>query len=161
MTNTKTQLQLQAYLDGELGWLATWRVQRRLAADPEARALVARLETLKRAIVENEPERAVNESREFYWSKIARQIQHMQPQQPEPARPLQPDFWPRRLFVHALATACVALLIGLAVVHFTGRTNYTVGMHEVVVAVADPGAITYRDHATGVTLVWFSYPAQN
>ena len=28
-------------------------------------------------------------------------------------------------------------------------------------ALADPGAFTYRDYASGTTLVWLSYPAEN
>jgi len=160
--DSKTQLKLQAYLDGELRGLRAWRMQRRLASDPEARALAAELETIKRVIAENEPGHAVPESREFYWSKIARQLQQIQSRLPEPGLPArQPAFWPRQLLVPVLATACAALLIGLAVIHFTSRSSYPIGRHEVVVAVADPGAVTYRDHATGVTLVWFSYPAQN
>lgn len=163
MMDSKTQLKLQAYLDGELSGLGAWRMQRRLASDPEARALVAKLETIKRTIAENEPARTVPESREFYWSKIEKQIQQLQPQLPKPDRPVQrPAFWPRQLLVPVLATACAALLVGLAVIHFASRSSYPIGRHEVVVvAVADPGAVTYRDHATGVTLVWFSYPAQN
>jgi hypothetical protein len=32
---------------------------------------------------------------------------------------------------------------------------------EFETAIADPGALVYRDYARKTTLVWFSYPAEN
>ncbi|MCS7336987.1 MAG: hypothetical protein NZ739_01935 [Verrucomicrobiae bacterium] len=161
MKELKTQLELQAYVDGQLGPLATWRVERKVASDPEARALIARFEALKRMLAANELERCVPEPREFYWSAIARQIELLQLRQRASGKPARPALWLRRLFVPALATAAIALLIGVAALQFNSSPARSVSRHEVVVAVADPGAVTYRDHASGVTLVWFSYPAQN
>ncbi len=161
MMDEKTQLKLQAYIDGELSGLAAWRMQRRLASDPEARALASKFETLKRVLIENEPAGSVPESHEFYWSKIARQIQQLQEHKPEPELAVQPAYPFRRVLVPALATACAALLVGLAILHFATPPRTTIGRYEVVVGLADPGAVTYRDHAAGITLVWFSYPAQN
>lgn len=161
MIDKQTQLQLQAYVDGELSRLAAWRMQHRLASDPEARTFVAKLETLKQITVHNEPHHTVPETHQVYWTRIAQLIQQHQPQQADQIKPMQLLFLPRRILMPAVATVCTVLLVGLAIIHLVTKHTCPIGKHEVVVAVADPGAITYRDHATGVTLVWFSYPAQN
>lgn len=67
-------LELQAYLDGELSGRAARRVEAWLAQDPEAQALAAELRQTKALLAGYEPQVVVPESREFYWSKIARAI---------------------------------------------------------------------------------------
>jgi anti-sigma factor RsiW len=69
------QLELQALLDGELDAATAARVEARLARDAEASALLGELRMMKTALAQNEPEAKVPESRDFYWSKIAREIE--------------------------------------------------------------------------------------
>lgn len=69
------QLELQALLDGELDAPTAARVEARLAGDAEGRALLGELRMLKTVLAQNEPEAKVPESRDFYWSKIAREIE--------------------------------------------------------------------------------------
>ena len=45
MSEQSIQL-LEAYHDGELGWLGRWRARRLLARDADARAILASLETV-------------------------------------------------------------------------------------------------------------------
>ncbi len=52
--NERRMHELHAYHDGELGWLARWRVERRLARDPEARAELAGLADLGDLLREGE-----------------------------------------------------------------------------------------------------------
>jgi anti-sigma factor RsiW len=70
----KQALKLQAYLDGELSGRAARRVAAWLAQDPEAQALANELRQTKALLAGYEPDARVPESREFYWSKIARAI---------------------------------------------------------------------------------------
>lgn len=106
-------LELQAYLDGELTGRAARRVAAWLAQDPEAQALAAELRQTKALLAGYEPEAVVPESREFYWSKIARAIAAAEAQ---PARAAGLWSWLadwRRALVPVSGLA-VALILALA-----------------------------------------------
>jgi len=61
---------LHAYHDGELGTLDRWRMKRRLARDPAARAELARLTELRRLVRELATARAAPD----LWSGIAARL---------------------------------------------------------------------------------------
>lgn len=160
MMDLNAKLRLQAHLDGELSGRKARRVEQWLASDGEAQMLAEELRRTKNALAGNEPTVCVPETREFYWSKIQREIERQRTQRPAPFWGKMGVRW-KRVFLPALSAACVAIVAGLAVRHFgtgpsTGRDRC-----EVVAALSDSGAVTYRDHAAGVTLVWLSYPSQN
>src|SRR5580693_2157170 len=69
------QLKVQAWLDGELPDREARRIGEWVAGDAEASALAAELGCLSKAMHRNETAGALGEGREFYWSKIERQIQ--------------------------------------------------------------------------------------
>lgn len=147
------QLRLQAFLDGELSEAEARDVAKWLARDREATALLGELRMTRQALVGFEVGVTLPESREFFWSKIERQIS---PDFPVAAANKRWDFlfsW-RRYLVPAGAAAAVLLatIIGL----MSGSQNSTVET-----AVADPAAFTYHDFSKRTTLVWFSYPAEN
>src|SRR5713101_6879485 len=73
--NQKSELRLQSYLDGELSPREARRVAEWLGRNPEAQALLGELKMARTALAGNEPELHLPESREFYWSKIRREIQ--------------------------------------------------------------------------------------
>ena len=148
-----TQLKLQGYLDRELPEAQPREIANWLAQDREAVALLAELRNTRQAMVGLEMGVTLPDSREFFWSKIEREI--CRQEQPEPApRPLSVLAAWRRFLVPAGAVAALAMaaLIGL----FSGSQGPTPEM-----AVADPGAFIYRDFSAGTTLVWLSYPAEN
>jgi hypothetical protein len=97
-------------------------------------------------------------SREFYWSKIERDIRRLSP--PTPARS-EPGLWAKlRLLI--LPTAALAALV---VVIVTGHLNPTPAASKKVAdpdtptvetALASTDATTYRDTSEGTTLVWFT-----
>ena len=81
------QLKLQAFLDGELSENDSREVAAWLARDADATALVGELRNTRQALAGFEPALKVPESREFYWSKIQREIQHREPETvPAPGR---------------------------------------------------------------------------
>lgn len=147
------QLKLQAYLDGELPEPEAREVARWLAEDQQAVLLLAELRNTRQALAGFENGRTLPESREFFWSKIAREIEAHPETAPVSPRPSRFASWQRFLLpAGAAAALAVAILAGL---------NAESGGSGSEMAVADPGAMTYHDFASRTTLVWLSYPAEN
>jgi anti-sigma factor RsiW len=73
------ELELQAWLDGELSAPEARRIRRKIAGDAEARRLAAELQAIKSALAGNEMARTVPETRALYWDKIERQIRRPAP----------------------------------------------------------------------------------
>jgi anti-sigma factor RsiW len=148
------QLKLQAFLDGELPENEARDAAALIARDSNAAALVAELRHTRQAFAQYQPGLKVPESREFYWSKIHREIQHLEPAprtRPE-ASPLITLF--RRLLVPTSTVAIVALAAVLA-----GLLRPS-GGPDTDMMVADADTFTYHDYANGTTLVWVSFPGE-
>jgi hypothetical protein len=73
------ELELQAWLDGELSAPEARRIGPKIVGDAEAGRLITELQAIKRALAGNEIVRAVPETRALYWGKIERQIQRPAP----------------------------------------------------------------------------------
>lgn len=161
------QLKLQAFLDGELPErevreLLAWRQH-----DADADALLTELKNTCQAMVNAEPPLKVPEAREFFWSKIEREIQRLDPQAaaaPEPAV----FATLRRWLLPAVAVG--ALVIAGLIAHFYASSGIVETVADadaplVETTLANSDATTYRDASEGTTLVWFSSadasPAQN
>src|SRR5437588_5828731 len=82
--NLESELELQSYLDGELSDRQARNIAERVAGDDQARLLLAELKMTKAALAEGELEIHVPETREFYWSKIQREIERAETAQPAP-----------------------------------------------------------------------------
>jgi anti-sigma factor RsiW len=152
------QLKLQALLDGELPKAEASEVTNWVAQDREAAALLGELRRTRDALAGTETGVHLPESREFFWSKVQREIQRLEAPAPKPAQPSYLTIF-RRLLVPA-STVAVVLIAGLVLI----RSTLTPGLTTTSVletAVADSGAFTYRDYSAGATLVWLSYPADN
>jgi anti-sigma factor RsiW len=148
------QLKLQAYLDGELPQKEVRVLAEKLARDADAAALLVELRQTRDALAGFEEEIRLPESREFFWSKIEREIERAE--KPAPMPTVIP--WAarlRRFLVPATAMALLAIA-GLVTVRQEGSSG-----GEIETSLADPGAFTYRDYNSGTTLVWLSYPAEN
>jgi anti-sigma factor RsiW len=151
------QLKLQAYLDGELSSGEAQAMTELLAQDAAARDLLVELTNTRAALLSHESEIKVPDSREFYWSKIRRQIDREE--QAAPAiKSVSIMERLRRLLVPAGTVA--ALMLGVMIIQQQlGQGGFSAmeadGNHE------DSEAFTYRDYETGTTLVWLSYPAEN
>jgi len=76
--NRDLELKLQAYVDGELPESEAQGLAKWIAEDKEAQALMSELKTARAILSGNEPEFSLPESREFYWSKIQREIQRLE-----------------------------------------------------------------------------------
>lgn len=157
MMDYDAQLKIQAYLDGELPEEEARAVANQLAQDREAVALLAELRQTRQSMSRFEAGIRVPESREFYWSKIEREINRLE-STPVVSAP-EPSLWARfrRMLVPVAATALLAVagVLGLQIFRSGGVGGLA------ATTVADSGALTYRDYSSGTTLVWLSYPAEN
>lgn len=147
------QLRLQAYLDGELPSGEARDVAALLARDSAARDLLAELTHTRDAIRLHEADIKVPESREFYWSKIRRQIDREEQAAPV-VRTISFMERLRRMLVPAGAVAafCIAVMLTLPRTNRIGDTFADAG---------DAVAFTYHNYDSGTTLVWLDYPEEN
>ena len=152
------QLKLQAFLDGELPEGEANKVADWVARDREAACLLEELRNTRGALAGFEAGIQLPESREFFWSKVQREIQRREAPAPKSApTPLLALL--RRFLVPASALA-VILVAGAVLIRPAGPFDHahTAGIET---ALADAGAFTYHDYSAGATLVWLSYPADN
>jgi anti-sigma factor RsiW len=150
------QLKLQALLDGELPEDEASEVAKWVAQDREAAALLEELRNTRGALAGFGAEVRLPESRQFFWSKVEREIQRLETPAPKPARESYLAMV-RRFLVPASAVAAV-VIAGLMLNRSAGPSGLMVAA-EIETALADSGAFTYRDYSAGTTLVWLSYPA--
>jgi anti-sigma factor RsiW len=156
------QLKVQAFLDGELPDSDSREVAAWLARDADASALLGELKNTRNALKEfDRPATAgvkLPESREFYWSKIKREIERAAP---APASEPKASLfaWFRRALM-PLGTVAALALVGLVAVHTFSGSQHPIPMTANVM-LGDSGAFTYRDDSQDMTVVWLSYPAEN
>ncbi len=156
--NRELQLKLQAGVDGELTGEDARRMEALVAGDREAASLVGDLRMTRTVLTQNEPERAVPASREFYWSQIRRGIERGDVAESVPAAPEGMDvFWGalRRFMVPASGLALVMLVAALSVKYFSPTSlEEAVQMIEVENLSEDMSSISYRSHADKMFVVY-------
>jgi negative regulator of sigma E activity len=142
------QLKLQAYLDGELPESEAREVAKVLAQDQEAVLLLGELRNTRQALKGSESLLQIPESRDFYWSKISREIERLdRPASVEQKRP----------FIFRLQRYLVPVTGALAVAVFLGITlfgNSGTALGETELTTEEMGAITFRSESEGMTTVW-------
>jgi|SRR6185369_6602046 hypothetical protein len=144
------QLKLQAYLDGELSGRETRAVEELVARDAAAQNLLAELRFTKTALAGNEPEIKLPESREFYWSKIEREIQRLETV-PATRGTNWFTWWWRRYWIPFSGFAVMmALLLG-TVNQYLFRSPV---LEEIDNPSEETGAFTFRSDKERMTVVW-------
>jgi hypothetical protein len=141
------QLKVQAWLDGELPDHEARRFAEWVAGDAEASALASELGCVKQAMLGNETAAALDDSREFYWSKIERQIQREAGLQGKAAIPWYARW--RRYLAPAIGVAALACLMVVAV-----KQNETPTFDEVSSTIDGMEAVTFHDQSSQMTVVW-------
>src|SRR4051812_27633457 len=121
--NNDQQLKLQSYLDGELSPRENQQVTEWLAADNDARALLAELKNTTTALSGNELEIKLPEGRDFYFSKIQRQIEREAQAQKQQAPVREPFFVALRRYFLPLAGALGAVILFAMVSQQMNPTN--------------------------------------
>jgi anti-sigma factor RsiW len=154
---SEQQLKLQALLDGELGEKEARETASWVARDAEASDLLRELRQTSQALADFEPEQKVPESREFFWARIERGIQQLEPAPASP-QPVSVLALLRRFLVPACALVAL-VFIGMIAGLQSGILRP--GQRpETEMALGDSGTFTYHDYANGTTLVWLDYPAE-
>ncbi len=156
--NEEQQLKLQAFLDGELPEFETREILAWIQRDGAAAALLAELKNTRAAMVKSEPPLSLPESREFFWSKIEREIQRQEPRIVSPPRASIFAGW-RRFLLPASAMATIVIAGMFAHFHAPKTVVETVADADtttVETTLANSDATTYRDASEGTTLVWFT-----
>jgi anti-sigma factor RsiW len=154
------QLKLQAFLDGELPENEAREILAWTQRDPAAAALLAELENVSHALARAELISTLPESRGFFWAKIEREIQRLEPEK-IPAQEISIFKKLRKLLLPASG---FAILIAAGVTaHFifsapkaVVETEAEADTASVETSLADADATTYRDESEGTTLVLFS-----
>lgn len=153
--NPEFELKLQAYLDKELSPADAAEVGRQLANDAEGQALLEELRNTSAAMAVGELEIKLPETREFYWSKIAREIERLE----KPARAAAPKVswfaWARN-HLKPLTGVAILLCVGAIAMLHSHRPGAQFGVMEM--ASDDMSAYTFRDQQQKMTMVWFYDP---
>jgi anti-sigma factor RsiW len=156
MIDHNLQLKIQAFLDGELTGPEARDVAALIAANPEASALHAELKNTRLALKGAEADVKVPETREFYWSRISREISQLEK---APAEPSAPSPWQILAgWLKPLGAVAVVAIVGVLVWQ---QMAQSVPKADVMTAQVDDDTITFQDDTAGVTFVWLNYPAEN
>jgi hypothetical protein len=154
--NVDVGIKLQAYLDGELTGREAQQVAALIESDAEARALLGELQRTHTMLKGNEPELRLPESREFFWSKIEREISLLEPAAAvEVAEPAWLLFLRRHL--RAIAGTSVAAVLVMFVafqMNIVPRELF----EEIDNPLDDTGAFSFRSESQKMTLVWIANP---
>jgi anti-sigma factor RsiW len=153
--NVDLGIKLQAYLDGELAGSDARAVASLIETDAAARDLFAELQQTRSLLRANEPEFHLPESREFFWSKIEREISR-----PEAAVPSEAFSWFAFLRRHlgAATGACVALALALFVAFQMNWVSPDI-FEEIENPLEETGSFSFRSESQQMTLVWISNPS--
>lgn len=154
--NVDVGIKLQAYLDGELTGREAQTVASLIENDAEARALFAELQQTRSLLKANEPEFRLPESREFFWSKIEREIARLDRAPVGSHTPGWIVFLRRHLaaLTGTSVAACLALFMAF-------QMNWVSPdlFEEIENPLDDAGAFSFRSESQQMTLVWISNPA--
>ncbi len=153
--NLDLGIKLQAYLDGELTEGEANQVKVLLDQDVNARALLGELQETRTLLQENEPEFRLSDSRDFYWSKIEREIERLEA---APARSATPAW---RLFLRNHFAAVSGIAVAASVVLFMALQMNIVSpamFEEIDNPLDDSPSFSFRSESQQMTLVWISNP---
>jgi anti-sigma factor RsiW len=106
--NRELQEKIQAWVDGELDASEARRIADLTQSDPSALALANNLRGFRDLVRQHPPERAVDASRDFYWSRIRQGIERAETIRPARTTPkTAPN--PARWLAWFIPSAVVAL----------------------------------------------------
>jgi anti-sigma factor RsiW len=150
--NCETEIKLQAYLDGELSPDEAREMMRALDQDSEARALYRELQWAKELLSGNELEFKVPETREFYWSKIQREILR----QSEAATVREKNGgvpWWLRIAVPVAGAVTLVMLVISANLNSDSKLEQRY-VQEIESPLQEASVISFYSQSAGMTVVW-------
>jgi len=153
MIKHETELKLQAYLDGELVPGEAGAIAECLTRDAEARALFEELKATRTLLGGNELEIKLPESREFFWSKVRRQIER---EEQKPAAAQERASTAAR-WIRFLAPAGALAALALFVVVSLRNSEPLLALddsHEIETPLEETSSFSFRSEAAAMTVVW-------
>jgi hypothetical protein len=152
--NHDFEIKLQAWLDGELPEEEASSFLLTAKGDPQAMRLLDELKAVKTALSDNEIERPVPASREFYWSQIQSQIRRQETVSlPSLSRLGSLLVRWRRLLAPMTGAALGAVLLAVTLNHPAPYSGFV----ETTDTSSEFDALTFHDQASGMTVVWLKY----
>lgn len=147
------ELKVQAWLDGEASDREAARLAEWIERDAEAGTLAAELKSVSGAMAGNELPAPTPDSREFYWSKIERQIER---EALTPRGGSVPWFARWRQFVLPVTgVAALVFVLTLAV-----RQAQQPTFDEISATDEGMDAVTFHDQSAEMTVVWLQDNSQ-
>jgi anti-sigma factor RsiW len=147
---------LQAYLDGELSPGETKAIADLLESDAGAQGLYQELKIARSLLAGNELERKLPESREFYWSKIQRQIDRAESTQAAGLTEPAASRWWTRFLAPASVLAVLAVFVVVALRSPEGGGTFLAldDSHEIETPLEETSSFSFRSEAAAMTVVW-------
>jgi len=154
--NVEQQLELQAWVDGELPEAEARRVAAFVQENRDAQALVGELRMTSGFLTGNEPETKLPENGDFYWSKIRREIERADQAATTAAPRASWVLAWRRLFVPLSGLAVIAFLsiLSLNVFQQPSADDAAKYLVEVENLSEDIGSISYRSQSENMFVVY-------
>ena len=154
--NWDQKLKLQAWVDGELSEAEARQMAALVESDKDARAVAAELRTTRAFLAGNEPETKLSEGRDFYWSKIQREIERLDgAAQFEPSRAHWWFAW-RRLLAPVSGLALIAFVSVLSISLFN-RSQVSESLQHLVEVEnlsEDIDSISYKSQSENMFVVY-------
>jgi anti-sigma factor RsiW len=141
------ELKLQAWLDGEASPDEAREVEQLLANDAHFAALAGELRMSKGILAGSEPEAVkLPESREFYFSKISREIERLERQPAPAARSVWASAW-MRILAPVTGVAALTLILSLP-----DRSN--TGVDETENTIKESTVIQFHSTTEKMDVIW-------
>lgn len=158
MMTEDQKMRLQAWVDGELRGRERRQVESWLAQDANAQAWAADLRAIARCLAAHETPRPVPESRQFYWSKIARAIE-LELAADEAVQRFTPWASWRRWWVPAAALSVLALGGFLLTRTLPDRQSPAVlaVASEIETPIKEVSSFSFRAESERMTVVWVNF----
>ncbi len=153
--NMELGIKLQAHLDGELTGREAQEVAALIERDADARGLFAELHQTKSLLAANEPEFRLPESRDFFWSKIEREIARLE------TAPAESRISAWILFLRRNLAAVTGTVTAAALVLFVAFQMNIVSpslFEEIDNPLDDTSSFSFRSESQKMTLVWIANP---
>ena len=153
--NAEQQLKLMAWVDGELPDTEARQMAEYVQAEKAAQALTDELRMCKSMLAGNEPSPTLAESREFYWSKIQREIERQEKIAPQPGQFSWLASWRRVLApVSGLALIAFVSVFSFNLLRTPTLEDTMKELVEVENLSEDIGTISYKSQSENMFVVY-------
>mgnify|MGYP007063409547 CR=1 FL=1 len=157
MIENEIQLKVQALVDGELTGRKAEELLRLLESNAELKSLHTRLTAVRGLMSGAELPRELPESGDFYWSRIAHEIERKDRETNRLARPASNINWWLRWLIPLAGVACLGLVLSLQPTTIPDLGIMLSGDHELELSDDQIDVITFNSGDDTISVVWLDY----